>query len=55
MRISEAQRWQIIDMHTTGISFKAIGRQMSYHYKSILYIMVTPVLAHLFNGTLFLL
>jgi IS30 family transposase len=31
-RISEAQRWQIIDMHTTGISFKAIGRQMGYHY-----------------------
>ena len=24
-RISEAQRWQIIDMHTTGMSFKAIG------------------------------
>jgi hypothetical protein len=32
MRISEAQRWQIIDMHTTGMSFKAIGRQMGYHY-----------------------
>jgi hypothetical protein len=32
MTISEAQRWQIIDMHTTGMSFKAIGRQMSYHY-----------------------
>jgi IS30 family transposase len=31
-RISEAQRWQIIGMHTTGISFKAIGRQMGYHY-----------------------
>ena len=30
-RISEAQRWQIIDMHTTGMSFKAIGRQMDYH------------------------
>jgi hypothetical protein len=30
--ISEAQRWQIIGMHTTGMSFKAIGRQMSYHY-----------------------
>jgi hypothetical protein len=29
-RISEAQRWQIISMHTTGMSFKAIGRQ--YHY-----------------------
>jgi hypothetical protein len=27
-RISEAQRWQIIGMHTTGMSFKAIGRQM---------------------------
>ena len=26
-RISEAQKWQIIGMHTTGMSFKAIGRQ----------------------------
>ena len=31
-RISEAQRWQIIDMHTTWMFFKAIGRQMGYHY-----------------------
>ena len=31
-RISEARRWQIIGMHTTGMSFKAIGRQMDYHY-----------------------
>jgi transposase len=31
-RISEAQRWQIIGMHTTGMSFKAIGCQMGYHY-----------------------
>jgi transposase len=31
-RISEAQRWQIIGMHTTGMSFRAIGRQMGYHY-----------------------
>jgi hypothetical protein len=31
-RISEAQRWQIIGMHTTGMSFKAIGRQMGFHY-----------------------
>jgi transposase len=31
-RISEAQRWQIIGMHTTGMSFKAIERQMGYHY-----------------------
>jgi IS30 family transposase len=31
-QISEAQRWQIIGMHTTGKSFKAIGRQMGYHY-----------------------
>ena len=31
-RISEAQRWQIIGMHTTGVSFKTIGRQMGYHY-----------------------
>jgi IS30 family transposase len=31
-RISEAQKWQIIGMHTTGMSFKAIGRQIGYHY-----------------------
>ena len=31
-RISEAQRWQIIGMHTTWMSFKAIGRQRGYHY-----------------------
>jgi hypothetical protein len=31
-RISETQRWQIIGMHTTGMSFKAIGRQMGYRY-----------------------
>jgi hypothetical protein len=31
-RISEAQGWQIIGMHKTGMSFKAIGRQMGYHY-----------------------
>ena len=31
-RISEAQRWQIIGMQSTGISFKAIECQMSYHY-----------------------
>ena len=31
-QISEPQRWQIIGMHTTGMSFKAIGRQMGYHY-----------------------
>ena len=31
-RISEGQRWQIIGMWSTGISFKAIGRQMGYHY-----------------------
>ena len=29
---TEAQRWQIIGMHTAGMSFKAIGRQMGYHY-----------------------
>ena len=29
---TEAQRWQIIGTHTTGMSFKAIGRQMGYHY-----------------------
>jgi hypothetical protein len=31
-RISEAQGWQIIGMHTTAMSFKAIGLQMGYHY-----------------------
>ena len=34
-RISEAQRWQIIGMHTTGMSFKDIGRQMGCHYTVI--------------------
>jgi IS30 family transposase len=34
-RISEAQRWHIIGMHTTGMSFKAIGRQMGYHYSVV--------------------
>ena len=29
--ISEAQRWQII-----GMSFKAIGRQMGYHYTVVI-------------------
>jgi hypothetical protein len=31
-RISEAQRWQKIGMHTTGMSFKTVGRQVGYHY-----------------------
>ncbi|XP_071137044.1 uncharacterized protein [Mytilus edulis] len=31
-RISEAQRWQIIGMRTSGLSYKAIGRQMGYHF-----------------------
>ncbi|CAG2227594.1 unnamed protein product [Mytilus edulis] len=31
-RISEAQRWQIIGMRSSGLSYKAIGRQMGYHY-----------------------
>ena len=31
-RISETQRWQVIGMHSKGMSFKAIGRQMGYHY-----------------------
>ena len=31
-RISEAERWQILGMHTTGMFFKAIRRQMDYHY-----------------------
>jgi hypothetical protein len=35
MRISEAQRWQTIGMHTTGMSFNAIGRQMGYYYSVV--------------------
>jgi transposase len=31
-RISEAQKWQIIGMDTTGMSFKTIGHQMGYHF-----------------------
>ena len=31
-QISEAQIWQLIGMHTTGMSFKSIGCQMGYHY-----------------------
>ncbi|CAG2202632.1 unnamed protein product [Mytilus edulis] len=31
-RRSEAQRWQIIRMRSSGLSYKAIGRQMGYHY-----------------------
>jgi hypothetical protein len=31
-RISEAQGWQILGMHTTGMFFKAIRRQMDYYY-----------------------
>jgi transposase len=34
-RISEAQKWQIIGMHTTGMSFKDIARQMGYHYSVV--------------------
>jgi hypothetical protein len=30
-RISAAQRWHIIGMHTTGMTFKAIERQIGYH------------------------
>ena len=30
--ISKPQRWQIIEMRSTGISFKAIVRQIGYHY-----------------------
>ena len=35
MRISEAQTWQVIGMHTTGMSFKAIGRQMGHYYSVV--------------------
>ncbi|KAK7097776.1 hypothetical protein V1264_004707 [Littorina saxatilis] len=34
-RLSEAIRWQIIGMDATGASFKAIGRQLGYHYTVI--------------------
>jgi transposase len=34
-RISEAQIWQIIGMHTTRMSFKASGRQMGNHYNVV--------------------
>ena len=30
--ITGAQKWQIIGMHTTEMSFKAIGRHMGYQY-----------------------
>jgi hypothetical protein len=30
-RISEAQRWQILAMHTTGMFFKAISRLVRKH------------------------
>jgi hypothetical protein len=30
-RISEAQRWQILGMHTTGMFFKAISRLVRKH------------------------
>jgi hypothetical protein len=30
-RISEAQRWQILGMHTTGVFFKAISRLVRKH------------------------
>jgi hypothetical protein len=38
-RISEAQRSQIIGTYTTGMSFKAIGRQMGYHYTVVSQLM----------------
>jgi transposase len=38
-RISEAQRWQIIGMHATGMSFKAIGRQMGCHYAVVIWLV----------------
>lgn len=34
-RLSEALKWQIIGMHSTGMSYKAIGRQIGYHYTVI--------------------
>jgi hypothetical protein len=46
-RISEAQKWQIIGMRSTGISFKAIGRQIGYHYT----IVSRPVRKHTQTNT----
>jgi hypothetical protein len=40
-RISEAQRWQIIGMHTAGMSFKATGHQMDYHYTVVSWLVRT--------------
>ena len=34
-RLSEAQRWQIIGIQSTGMAFEAIGRQLGYHYTVI--------------------
>lgn len=34
-RLSDAQRWQIIGMHSIGMSYKAIRRQTGYHYTVI--------------------
>lgn len=33
--LSTALRWRIIGMHQTGMSFKAIGRQLGYHHSVI--------------------
>ena len=38
-RISKVQRWQIIGMRSTRISFKASGRQMGYHYTIVNWIV----------------
>ena len=34
-RLPEAQRWQIVGMHSTGMSFKAIGRQLGCHHTDV--------------------
>ena len=50
-RISEAQRWQKIGMHATGMSFKAIGHQMGYHYTVVNLYIYYFVLRSLFKGS----
>ena len=45
--ISEEQRCQIIGKRSTGISFKAIGRQTGYHYA----IVIWPLSKHTQTNT----
>lgn len=34
-RLPDGERWQIIGMIDVGISYKAVSRQLSYHYSVI--------------------